>query len=235
MLSKRYYQQGAATDFASFFGSSRRLALLQHLLPQISDLHETLNRPLTILDVGAGTGVHADFIAGMGHEVTAVEPVEEMIQEGKKRYHNPNLNFVVDSLPELKNINGQFDIIYSIAAWQYIEPKNRQAAMNRIAELLKPGGVFVIVWPIPMSREFQFPLSEEEMTVTIKTVNKNLSEQMQIQVATGSPIADPDGRCGFVETTEKVFFYTVMGRIPAFVLHLENDASQEKYISVLTK
>src|SRR5690348_7873981 len=154
MTSNRYYQQGAS-NFASFFGNSKRLELLKHLIPEMVILEKGLQRPLNILDVGAGTGMHAHFVASqMGHKVTAVEPVGEMIEKGKELYTHTNLEFVEDSLPDLKKIDCQFDVIYSVAAWQYIKPEDRQTAMSRLAELLSPGGVFAIIWPIPMSREF---------------------------------------------------------------------------------
>jgi len=220
MRSTQYFQQGASTDFASFFGDSKRLRLLQYVLPNIHLSQRNLGRPLKILDVGAGTGMHAAYFAKMGHEVTAVDPVLEMLLEGKKRYHHSNLNFLVDSLPKLEKLeNRQFDVIYSIAAWQYVKPNDRQDSMDRITKLLAPGGIIVIVWPVPLSREFQFSLSHEDLSRTIDVVNKKLPLEQHIQITQGQPIVDPDGRMSFTEPSKKVFFHTIVARLPDVILH----------------
>jgi SAM-dependent methyltransferase len=190
MTASNYFQQGAATSFANFFGNAKRLRLLR------------------MLDLGAGTGMHADYFAKLGHSVTAVDPVPEMLNEGKKLYQNSNLTFVTDSLPTLEKLGTEcFDVIYSIAAWQYIKPEDRQAAMARTAELLLPGGTLVIVWPVPMSREFQFPLLHADLYKTIDVVNKSRPEDQQIKVSQGRPIID-----------QPVYFYTTMIQMPAVEL-----------------
>jgi SAM-dependent methyltransferase len=216
MSSSTYYKQGAATRFASFFGDAKRLRLLEHITPRLSALQQTLQRPLNILDIGAGTGMHAAYFAQMGHAVTAVDPVEEMQQEGKKLYTQPGLNFIVDSLPLLEKLGeSRFDVIYSVAAWQYIKPEDRQSAMERAITLLHPGGILAIVWPVPMSREFQYPLSHDNLSATIDAVNQRLPENQRVQISAGIPIADPDGRMGFIDKTEKVYFNTTLGELPA--------------------
>jgi SAM-dependent methyltransferase len=229
MSSSTYYQQGAATRFASFFGDAKRLRLVEHLTLKLNALQQNLQRPLKMLDVGAGTAMHAAYFAQMGHAVTAVDPVEEMLAEGRKLYKLPNLNFIVDSLPLLEKLGEQrFDVIYSVAAWQYIKPEDRQSAMERIIKLLHPGGMLVIVWPVPMSREFQYPLSHENISDTIDLVNKALPENQRVNISTGIPIVDPDGRMGFIDKNTKVYFNTTIGELPTIKLRNNPQAIRAK-------
>jgi SAM-dependent methyltransferase len=220
MTASNYFQQGAATSFANFFGNAKRLRLLEHIVPCVNASQQTMQKKsLRMLDLGAGTGMHADYFAKLGHSVTAVDPVPEMLNEGKKLYQNSNLTFVTDSLPTLEKLGTEcFDVIYSIAAWQYIKPEDRQAAMARTAELLLPGGTLVIVWPVPMSREFQFPLLHADLYKTIDVVNKSRPEDQQIKVSQGRPIIDPDERMGIEDKTQPVYFYTTMIQMPAVEL-----------------
>ena len=52
--------------------------------------------PAAILDIGAGTGRDAAWLAELGHDVIAVEPVQAMMQEGLRR--RPNPRFAIDTL-----------------------------------------------------------------------------------------------------------------------------------------
>ena len=210
MAVEKFYQN-EGKNLALFFGNAKRLQLLQPILTKVIELQEKLQRPLTILDVGAGTGMHAAHLAAMGHTVTAVDPADAMLSEGKKQYNHDNLTFVVDSLPNLERIgNRQYDIIYSIAAWQYISPEDRQRAMMRCTELLAPGGVLGIIWPVPMSRELQYSLSDEDLFENMEKINAMRRDERCLATAAVETIKDPDNRCGYVETTKPVYFHSML-------------------------
>lgn len=131
MLSAHYYRAGALSGFATFFGDTKRLQLIAPIQDKITMLSDELKRPLQILDLGAGTGMHAAHFAGQGHKVTALEPVSEMINEGKKRYAQTNVEFIVGSMPDLTALAGRkFDVIYSIAAWQFTQENINEIITN---------------------------------------------------------------------------------------------------------
>lgn len=227
--SRAYYQLGATAGLVGFFNNKKRLALLDHLLPTLHMLKQATDKPLEILDLGAGTGFHAAFLAKKGNKVTAVEPVEAMLAEGRKLYQLSTLNFILDALPKLEQLGDKkFDFIYSIATWQYIEPEERNIAMQRMISLLKSGGRFAIVWPIPESRELQFPLSYDDIHASIKTINETLADDQQIQITINPPIPDPDARMGYKEKTEKVFFHTLQGYLPPPTLRHELKVGMNK-------
>lgn len=223
-LSSSDFKSGAATEFVKFFGDKKRLALLDDILASIFLLQRQLNRPLTILDIGGGTGMHAHYLASQGHQVTVVDPVTEMIEQGQKQYQHNNLHWVIDSLPHLTQLKQmKFDVIYSIAAWQYIQPKDRQIAMTRTIQLLQPGGTLTIVWPVPMSREAQFPLSHDQIDATINEVNKLGPQDQKIEVSANKAIPDPDNRMGYIEKNQKVFFHSLVAK--SFAPTLTNTAN----------
>jgi len=53
------------------------------------------------LDVGAGSGRDALYLAKHGLSVVAVEPAEGMRQLAQSQKHHPNIHWLDDSLPEL--------------------------------------------------------------------------------------------------------------------------------------
>jgi SAM-dependent methyltransferase len=99
------------------------------------------------LDLGAGSGRDANWLAGLGWDVIAVEPCDEMRQLAAANYPHPSIQWLNDALPELKQLRqlGQrFNLILVSAVWMHLPPKDRERALRIVSELLAPGGLLVI-------------------------------------------------------------------------------------------
>ena len=95
-------------------------------------LHLIPAAPCRILDVGAGTGRDAAWLAGMGHRVTAVEPTEAMRLRAIKLHPSPLIEWLDDSLPELARVRSGgelFDLILLSAVWMHFDLAQRREAM----------------------------------------------------------------------------------------------------------
>ncbi|MCP4076670.1 MAG: class I SAM-dependent methyltransferase [Gammaproteobacteria bacterium] len=100
-----------------------------------------------ILDVGAGSGRDALWLAQHGHEVKAVEPVTEFIENFKANNAAPLFEWVVDSLPLLSTLNkyaNSFDLVLLSAVWMHLTPKQREQSFQTLSCLNKPGGLLII-------------------------------------------------------------------------------------------
>ena len=107
---------------------------LRGLLPQSS---------ATVLDVGAGSGRDALWLASMGHEVAAVEPSASMRTAAISLHGNPAINWIDDRLPALSVVSRSglsFDLILLSAVWTHVPQSDRPRAFRRLINLLKPGG-----------------------------------------------------------------------------------------------
>ena len=103
--------------------------------------------PGNILDLGAGSGRDAAMFAGLGHSVTAVEPLEEFRNVARSLHDSPNIKWINDSLPDLQGLQGQaqlFDFVLASAVWHHLDPSEQEAAMIRVAELIQPAGFFAL-------------------------------------------------------------------------------------------
>lgn len=115
-------------------------------------------RPSFILDIGAGTGADAAWLARRGHQVVATEPVERFRTIAATLLPSEAIEWVADGLPELKRIlaRGQhFDAILANAVWMHLDEPQRVRAMATVARLLAPGGIALISLrhgPIPTGR-----------------------------------------------------------------------------------
>lgn len=109
-----------------------------------------------VLDIGAGSGRDALWLAERGCQVIAVEPAENLRQIGQSKtggqtktagHSVSRVQWLSDSLPELKatyQLNLQFNTILLSAVWMHLAPSERERAFRKIANLLAPGGRFVL-------------------------------------------------------------------------------------------
>lgn len=102
-----------------------------------------------VLDIGAGTGRDAYELSLLGHTVFAIEPLKEFIQAGKANYNSNsnNLYWIDDSLPNLINLaeyDNKVDFILSSSVWHHLNESEQKAAMIRVSNLLKSGGIFAL-------------------------------------------------------------------------------------------
>ncbi|HEY6815779.1 MAG TPA: methyltransferase domain-containing protein [Croceibacterium sp.] len=99
--------------------------------------------PCRALDLGAGTGRDAAWLARRGHRVLAVEPVEELRRAGEALHRLPRLEWLDDSLPALTKTrmrDERFDLILCVGVWQHLPAELHESAIAAIASLAAAGG-----------------------------------------------------------------------------------------------
>ena len=83
------------------------------------------NAPALVLDVGAGTGRDAAWLASRGLEVIAVEPSGAMRAEAQRLHPSQSIQWIADSLPSLNHVlrlGLSFDMILLSAVWMHVLP-----------------------------------------------------------------------------------------------------------------
>jgi len=103
--------------------------------------------PALVLDVGAGSGRDAAWLARLGHDVVAVEPSVRMRAEAVRRHGDAGVRWLADALPALGatvRLGLAFDLILLSGAWQHVAPGERARAMRKLLGLLRPGGVLAL-------------------------------------------------------------------------------------------
>jgi ubiquinone/menaquinone biosynthesis C-methylase UbiE len=100
--------------------------------------------PVRIMDLGAGTGRWALYFAGMGMEVTAVEPSKAMIDVMKEKIPAELTEKIklVKVAAEKMEFSQEFDLVNAQGdVLSYLEDPNE--GLQRIRKALKPGGLFI--------------------------------------------------------------------------------------------
>jgi 2-polyprenyl-3-methyl-5-hydroxy-6-metoxy-1,4-benzoquinol methylase len=109
-----------------------------HLLPASGSL---------ILDIGAGSGRDAAWLADQGYAIVAADPAKGLLKKAKALHPDPAIEWVEDRLPALKaveKLGHRYDLILLSAVWMHVAPQNREPALRKMIGLLKSGGKIVI-------------------------------------------------------------------------------------------
>ena len=120
------------------------------------------------LDVGAGTGRDAAWLAGRGLEVVAVEPSASMLDFARWAHAASAITWMGDSLPGLSKVLRSgltFDVILLSGVWMFVAPADRQRAFRKLITLLKPGGRLFITLRMgpPSTEKGMHPVSPGEI------------------------------------------------------------------------
>lgn len=104
-------------------------------------------RDLLALDVGAGSGRDAAWLASLGFDVVAAEPAAGMRREGQRRHPDARIRWIDDRLPDMSavyRLGLAYDLVLLSAVWMHVPPDTRARAFRKVVTLLKPGGTIFI-------------------------------------------------------------------------------------------
>ena len=103
--------------------------------------------PCRVLDVGAGTGRDAAWLAAQGHQILAVEPVEALRRAGQTLHPQAGIRWLDDRLPDLPLVRGlgeRFDCLLLSGVWQHVPSPDQKHGMPVLASLLATGGHLIM-------------------------------------------------------------------------------------------
>ena len=95
---------------------------------------------LQVLDLGAGTGKLAAVAAGLGHDVVAVDPSEDMLSVCRRR---PGIDTMVGAAESIPLAHASVDAVVVGQAFHWFD---HARALPEIARVLRPNGVLGLLW-----------------------------------------------------------------------------------------
>jgi len=136
-LAMQFYEQHAES-LADLYESISFEAVYPYLVAKLS------GESLGVLDIGAGTGRDAAWIAARGHQVHAVEPSAAMRRIARRLHPSSKIIWIDARLPDLEASIIQpatYDVVLAHAVWMHVSPEVRQRALARIYEITKDTGM----------------------------------------------------------------------------------------------
>lgn len=132
--------------------------------------------PLTVLDLGAGTGKLTVPVVAQGHQVVAVDPDASMLASLNERL--PDIDARVGTAEQIPLPDAGVDAVVLGQAWHWVDVP---AASREVARVMRPGGVLGLVWNI---RDESVPW----VAALTRAMHPSVAEQF---IAAGDPTVDP--------------------------------------------
>jgi SAM-dependent methyltransferase len=98
-------------------------------------------RPLRVVDLGAGTGILSRILHQLGHDVIAIEP-DDLMRASLVRA-SPDVTAVAGTAEEMPLAGRSVDAVVAGQAYHWFDPTRAHA---EVARVLRPGGVFAALW-----------------------------------------------------------------------------------------
>ncbi|WP_243060165.1 class I SAM-dependent methyltransferase [Nocardioides sp. SR21] len=135
-------------------------------------------QPVTVLELGAGTGKLTEVLVAAGHDVHATDPDEQMLERLRERL--PDVRTSVSSAEAIPAPDASYDVVVVAQAFHWFD---HDVALPEIARVLKPGGRLAAVWNqrderIPWVRKLGAIIGTQESLVS--------AEQLE-----ATPLFDP--------------------------------------------
>ena len=138
-------------------------------------IHLVSSHRLKVLDIGAGSGRDAIWLANKGHEVMAVEPADKLRALAEKKHSHHLIHWVKDSLPSLRLVTKmgiKFDLILLNAVWMHIDPIARENAFETVVKLMnkRSNCVMTLRYGPSPDKRIMYPVCKREL---IRLAEKN--------------------------------------------------------------
>ena len=101
----------------------------------------TADEPVTVLELGAGTGKLTGQLVALGHDVHATDPDAAMLAKLSDRL--PEVRTSQASAEEIPAGDRSYDVVVCAQAFHWFD---HARALPEIARVLKPGGHLSLVW-----------------------------------------------------------------------------------------
>ena len=97
--------------------------------------------PVSVLELGAGTGKLTSTLVELGHDVFATDPDDKMLDILSAKL--PDVRATVGTAEQIPAPDGAFDVVVAAQAYHWFDAEK---ALMEISRVLKPRGVLALVW-----------------------------------------------------------------------------------------
>jgi SAM-dependent methyltransferase len=167
IVNRDEHARGPATSFAEVAGPYERG---RPTYPEEAVRWLVGDEPLDAVDLGAGTGKLTRVLVGLGHRVTAIEPLPEMLELLPAAA--PGAAAILGSAEIIPLPDAYADVVTAAQAFHWFD---LELALPEIARVLRPQGRLALVWNTRDDRESW--VAQLSTTIGAETVERGDVEE----------------------------------------------------------
>ncbi len=150
MLRSR--RKSGAEEAERYYAQQAPALLDKYEIVTFDEVHADLARylptiPGIALDVGAGSGRDAAWLASQGWQVVAAEPLADLREGGRRLHPDARIEWIDDRLPTLQGVRKlgrKFELLLLSAVWMHVAPASEETALAALTELSAPKAILSI-------------------------------------------------------------------------------------------
>ena len=201
-------KQGDFTEVAKYYHNRPAYSsmILEKLIRCINDNNLPLDK-LQIVEVGAGTGKLTKMLSSFGANVIAIEPNDNMREEGIKYTKNTSIKWQMGSGEDTKLESNIANWVVMASSFHWTNPSK---SLPEFARLLKDGGYFTAIWnPRNIEKNSIFEDIENEIKNIVPELNRissgsqNTKKWEEILVSSGHFEDCFFMECDYIEMMDK--------------------------------
>ena len=231
-------QQGDFTKVAKHYHNRPAYSeiLLEKLVRCVNDKNKSLC-DLQVVEVGAGTGKLTKMLSDMGMKVLAVEPNDNMREEGMKYTQNTIIKWQKGSGEDTGVESNFADWVIMASSFHWTDPKKSLPEFARILNNRGGGSYFTAIWnPRNIIEGSVFDEIEKEIKDIIPELNRvssgkqNTKKWEEILISTGDFVDCFFMECDYEEVMSKERYLGAWESVN----DIQAQAGQERWEKILS-
>jgi len=131
-----------APQWLNRYHASAQERTYRKLFLNLSRTVSSRSRKLKALDVGCGAGRWCAFLHDKGYETVGIDLQSKLIELNRQRH--PDIEFKCVSIQDFE-VGREFDLISSVTVLQHNPFNEQEKVIQKMRELIKPGGYVIIL------------------------------------------------------------------------------------------
>ncbi len=122
-----------------------------------------IKRGSKLVEIGAGSGKATELFIGKCFDILCIEPGEDLVKIGNKRFESENVIFVNSRFEDFNFTEQNYDMIFSAQAFHWVA---QPQGYEKCAKILKDKGHLAVFWNMYIT--FDNPLDDELLSISKK-------------------------------------------------------------------
>jgi ubiquinone/menaquinone biosynthesis C-methylase UbiE len=96
-----------------------------------------------IIEIGAGSGKATELIAGKGYLIHCIEPGQNLVNIGQKRFANDSISYTVSRFEDCSLPENYYDMVFAAQSFHWVP---QPIGYEKSARILKQDGYLGLIW-----------------------------------------------------------------------------------------